>query len=134
MKTLIDIVLTHVVKYLLDFLIVAGIVVFIMSKVNGLTVFEQIKALFQDGIMKKKSIIIEVPVEDLSESSKSLLGIILSVVATWPRTKRKKFDEVTAQSLGKKVLHVAEEYIEELAEKMNEQGLFGGKEKDDART
>mgnify|MGYP007057697036 CR=1 FL=1 len=46
MKTLIDIVLTHVVKYLLDFLIVASIVVFIMSKVNGMTFFEQIKALF----------------------------------------------------------------------------------------
>ena len=46
MKTLIDIVLTHVVKYLLDFLIVAGIVVFLMYKFNGLTFFDQIKALF----------------------------------------------------------------------------------------
>lgn len=84
--------------------------------------------------MKKKSIIIEVPVKDLSESSKSLLGIVLSTVATWPRAKRKKFDEVTAQSLGKKVLHVAEGYIEELAEKMSELGLFNEGGKDDART
>ena len=84
--------------------------------------------------MNKKLIIIGVPVEELSESSKSLLGIILSTVATWPRAKRKKFEEVTAQSLCKKVLHVAEGYIEELAEKMSELGLFNDGGKDDART
>lgn len=46
MKNLLEIVFSHVVKYVLDFLIVASIVVFVMSKVNGMTFFEQIKALF----------------------------------------------------------------------------------------
>ena len=84
--------------------------------------------------MTKKLIIIGVPVEELSESSKSLLGIIIETVGKWPRKDRKAFDEKTSLSIGKKVLHAVEEYIEEVAEKMNEQGLFNDGGKDDART
>lgn len=82
--------------------------------------------------MKKKAIKIKVPIKDLSESSKTLLALIMSTVWKKDRKEQKQFDVETSKAIGKRVLHVVEEYIEDVAEKMNEQGLFNEKEKDDA--
>lgn len=84
--------------------------------------------------MKKKAIKIKVLIKDLSESSKTLLALIMSTVWKKDRKEQKQFDVETSKAIGKRVLHVVEEYIEDVAEKMNEQGLFNEKEKDDART
>ena len=84
--------------------------------------------------MKKKAIKIKVPVKDLSESSKTLLALIMSTVWKRDRKEQKQFDVKTRKGIGKKVLHAVEEYIEELAEKMSELGLFNEGGKDDART
>jgi hypothetical protein len=82
--------------------------------------------------MKSKFIKIKVPVSELSDTSKTLLALIVQTVSKLDRNVRKRFDATTEKAIGKKVLHVVEEYIEDVAEKMNEQGLFNEKEKDDA--
>lgn len=84
--------------------------------------------------MKKKAIKIKVPVSELSDTSKTLLALIVQTVSKIDRNVRKKFDAITKRDICEKVLPVVEEYIEEVAEMMNEQGLFDDGGKDDART
>ena len=83
---------------------------------------------------RKKGFMFQVDFSDLSESTRCLLSVINNCTSTWSKKERIDFENENCEKLGKKVLTTCENYIEELAEKMNEQGHFDNKEKDDART
>lgn len=74
--------------------------------------------------MRKKNILVKVPVLEFSESTRTLIALIYRTVQKRSRKEQKAFWREFNNKFGERFMKLFGDYVEDVAGQLSEQGLF----------